>query len=100
MTHFRRARVRSLACAGMGLQQRVLITSWDQSQREFVADIGGEAVVGLTNIVRLLTEHGWEIASVVALESSSAPTSASTKSDPRSRVVADVLAIFTKRSTQ
>ncbi len=66
-------------------------------KRAFVATIGNDSVQGLNLIANKLSENGWEIASVVALESSSAPTSISTKSNPKSRIAADVLAIFIKR---
>jgi hypothetical protein len=81
----------------MTLRQGVITASWEADKREYIAKIGPEAVEGLGRIVGRLTESGWEIASVVALESSSGPTASSTKSNPKSRIAADVLAIFIKR---
>lgn len=81
----------------MALQQGVIIASWDEERREFIAKVGEDRVAGLTNIVARLTENDWEIAGVVPLESASAPTSSSTKSKPRYRVASDVLALFVKR---
>ena len=78
----------------MILEQAVVIASWDAERREFVAKVGQETVEGLTAITNKLSENGCEITSVVVLESSSAPTSASTKSNPKARIAADVLAIF------
>jgi hypothetical protein len=81
----------------MTLQQGVVIASWEADKVGYVAKIGQGSVEGLGLITKQLGDDGWEIISVVPLESSGASSGSGSKATPRSRMAADVLAIFVKR---
>jgi hypothetical protein len=81
----------------MTLQQGVVVASWDLDKGEYLAQVGGESIEGIGAITRQLGQNGWEIISVVTLESASAATGAPSKANFKSRTATDVLAIFIKR---
>jgi hypothetical protein len=81
----------------MTLQQGVVMASWDADKREYLAQVGSEHIQGLGPITKRLGENGWEIISVVTVESSGASTGNASKANQKTRIATDVLAIFIKR---